>query len=128
MMRTIIALVACALLSGVLPGPATAGDHHWWDCDWGLGWTNKYGATARCPAAPCRPWNPFLQVPLHSSLGQTGARRLMLYPPHIPSPLYNNTPGLYPIPPNSRTDDQCIGPNAFHCKLHPGGNCNCNCR
>jgi hypothetical protein len=68
----------------------------------GLGWTNKYKAVARCPGGAPHPWNPFRSVPLHSSLGQTGPRRMLLWPPMVKSPLYNNTPGLVPIPPELR--------------------------
>lgn len=125
MTRTTI-LTAALLLGGLIPSTAAAGDHDWFD--WGMGWTNRYGAMASCPGSDCRPWNPLLAVPWHSSLGQTGARRVLLFPPHIPSPLYNNTPGLFPIPPGSRPIDQCVGHHTFKCGIHHGGKCDCNCR
>jgi hypothetical protein len=90
-----------------------------WAADWiftdnyllGLGWTNKYKAMARCPGGRPHPWNPFLAVPFHSSVGQTGPRRMILWAPTLKSPLYNNTPGLVAIPPElRRTKGNCSYP------------------
>jgi hypothetical protein len=92
-------LTAIIVLAGVAEtARAEWGEHY----ILGLGWTNKYKAVARCPGGAPRPWNPLVAVPFHSSLGQTGPRRMLLWPPTLKSPLYNNTPGLVPIPPEYR--------------------------
>lgn len=74
----------------------------------GFGWTSKYYAVGGCPGWQKRPCNPFLGVPFYSSLGQTGPRRMLLWPPQVGSPLYNNTPRLVPYPPGARP---CHGVN-----------------
>lgn len=76
----------------------------------GFGWTNKYYAVAACPGQQTRPWNPLHAVPVHSSLGQTGARKLMLWPPVVFSPLYSNTPRLVPYPPGARPCPKTVCP------------------
>ncbi|HTN74118.1 MAG TPA: hypothetical protein VL096_02685 [Pirellulaceae bacterium] len=103
-------VTACLIVTAwtALVSSACAGDHYW-----GLGWTDKYYSTGGCPGfVQGRPLNPFLAVPLHSSYGQTGARRLMLFPPTYGSPLYNNSPRLAAYPPDMRKNPACLGP---HC-------------
>jgi hypothetical protein len=78
----------------------------------GWGWTSKYYSVGRCPGfGQCRPWNPLFAVPVYSGIGQTGPRRILLWPPPIGSPLYNNTPILQPYPPGQRP---CHGSNCAY--------------
>src|SRR5687768_1910921 len=98
MIRTLGMFVAFALVCGAA-SPARAEwpllpDHYWL----GLGWTNKYASVGGCPGGSPHPCNPLHAVPLHSSLGQTGPRRMLLWPPTLKSPLYNNSPRLVAIP------------------------------
>lgn len=109
MIRTMGMLLATGfVLLALCVTPASAGPHEpagWGDgypLGFGFGWTSKYYSMGRCPGWQKRPWNPLFAVPIHSSLGQTGPRRMLLWPPQVGSPLYNNTPMLYPYPRNER--------------------------
>jgi hypothetical protein len=103
MIRRLGFVIATFGLMFSLATPAWAEWPLWEDHDWlGLGWTNKYKAVGGCPGGASHPCNPFLAVPLHSSLGQTGPRRMLLWPPTLKSPLYNNTPRLVVVPPEER--------------------------
>jgi hypothetical protein len=104
-----IVFAALLLAATAFASPASAGPYEPAGCGdgyplgFGFGWTSKYYAMGRCPGfQQCRPWNPLFAVPIHSSVGQTGPRRILLWPPGIGSPLYNNTPMLYPYPRDSR--------------------------
>ena len=123
-----IIVTACLVATAIIafaPALQAAEFNHYW----GMGWTDKYYSTGGCPGSiQGRPLNPLLAVPLHSSYGQTGARRLMLFPPVIISPLYNNSPRLCPYPPGVRGVDDCLGVHKSQFFLHPpppcpGGNC-----
>lgn len=110
--RTILAALVIGL---VLASPAAA-DHKkepagcgdGYPLGFGLGWTNKYFPVYNCPGWQHRPWNPLHGTPIHSGLGQTGPRKMLLWPPQVGSPLYNNTPMLVPYPPEARP---CRGVN-----------------
>jgi hypothetical protein len=105
---TRIFLAATVVTIAFTARPAFAGPHEPAGCGdgyplgFGFGWTSKYYSMGRCPGWQHRPWNPLFAVPIHSSLGQTGTRRIMLWPPQVGSPLYNNTPMLYPYPRDQR--------------------------
>lgn len=124
MIRMIGKVCLVALVLSCLITPAQAGE---WGYDfghyWGLGWSQKYYSTGGCPRVPQgRPLNPLLAVPLHSSFGQTGARRLILFPPTYSSPLYNNSPRLHPYPPGVAKNPDCLGPRCgdnFFITPHP---------
>lgn len=131
MVRTVgkVCLIVIALFG--LVSTASAGEH-WgnWGYNWGpylgLGYSQKYYSTGGCPGfVQGRPLNPLLAVPLQGSYGQTGARRLLLFPPVYGSPLYNNTPRICPYPDNMAKNPDCLGP---HCGanffIHPyAGRC-----
>lgn len=120
MVRSTATCCAALLLAAVLVSPAWAGKAHatkkepaghgdGYPLGFGFGWTSKYTPIYQCPGfSQHRPINPFLQTPIHSGLGQTGPRRMLLWPPGIGSPLYNNTPMLAPVPPEAR---KCPGVN-----------------
>ena len=122
MARTTVTLFAALLLAAIVGSPALAahkephaikkepaGCGDGYPLGFGFGWTSKYYPVYQCPGfSQHRPWNPLHQVPYHSGLGQTGPRRILLWPPGIGSPLYNNTPMLAPVPPAAR---KCPGLN-----------------
>lgn len=118
MFRATVTASAAVLLALAISSTATAGHKEpagWGDgyfFGYGIGWTNKYTPVYPCPGfSQCRPWNPLHQTPYHSGLGQTGPRRMLLWPPQIGSPLYNNSPMLVPVAPNAR---KCPGVNCLY--------------
>jgi hypothetical protein len=93
----------CPPGDGPPPAPPRPGWGDGYPLGIGWGWTSKYYSVGRCPGfTQCRPWNPLFAVPVYSGIGQTGPRRMLLWPPTVGSPLYDNTPVLVPYPRNQR--------------------------